>query len=109
MSGTSKALISFFTIPVMLAWPAPQDDQASGANCTFQANPDAILSAQSRVRRAVFDRAQKLNRTLSEIAPGSAASTDIEHRNFIDDEIFNKLASSKIAPASLSTDEEFFR
>lgn len=121
MVRVSKLITSFLTIPAMLAWPAPQDQfslqddatpRSSGYNCTFQADPDAIISAQSRVRRAVFDRSQKLNRALTEARPNAAtdsASTPIPHRNFIDDEIFNKLAAAKIAPSNLSTDEEFFR
>ena len=42
-------------------------------------------------------------------ANATAAAPPIQPRNFIDDEIFNKLASAKIQPARLSTDEEFFR
>ena len=42
-------------------------------------------------------------------ANATAAAPPIQPRNFIDDEIFNKLASAKVQPARLSTDEEFFR
>jgi hypothetical protein len=42
-------------------------------------------------------------------ADASAAATPIVRRSFIDDEIFNKLIASKLSPASLTTDEEFFR
>ena len=39
----------------------------------------------------------------------AAATAPIARRNFIDDDIFNRLASAKVQPARLTTDEEFFR
>lgn len=113
MTGTHRALLCLLCIPAVFAWAAPEDvnSQASGSNCTFQATPDAFLSAQSRTRRAVYDQAQRLNGVLAvtrQVAPAAVADP-IPHRNFIDDEIFNKLASMKVAPAKLTTDEEFFR
>ena len=115
MTGIPRLILSISTIPAMLAWAAPQDvvQQASGSNCTFQASPDTFLSAQGRVRRAVFTETQKLNRAAAISAPAyqaaATATAPLARRNFIDDEIFNKLAVNKVAPAGLSTDEEFFR
>jgi hypothetical protein len=82
----------------------------SGANCTFQASPDRFLSAQGRIREQVSQTAQRLQqRVATKATKPAAANAPIAHRNFIDDEIFNQLASAKVQPASLSTDAEFFR
>ena len=111
MTGTPRLILSILTIPAILAWAGDETVPASGSNCTFQASPDSFLSAQSRVRRAVFTETQKLNRAaaISLPAVAAAAVTPLAHRSFIDDEIFNKLAVDKVPPAGLSTDEEFFR
>lgn len=80
---------------------------ASSVNCSFQAAPDAYLQAQSRVRQAVNQRTVKVAAALE--SRDTAAVEPIPHRNFIDDEIFNTMAAQKVAPAALTTDEEFFR
>ncbi len=101
MPGTIRFATTFFISA--LAWAAPQE-------CTFQASPDAFLSAQSRAHRDVFQRTVKVDKALAANgATPEAAPAPIDHRNFIDDEIFNKLDSQKVAPARLTTDEEFFR
>ncbi|MDQ6759854.1 MAG: DUF1549 and DUF1553 domain-containing protein [Acidobacteriota bacterium] len=109
MTGNPR-LVVLLALPALFAWAARAQDApaASGANCTFQASPDSFLSAQSRVRESVFSRTRKLNRALADAAPAAAVSA-ITRRSFIDDEIFNKLIASKVAPAKLSTDEEFLR
>lgn len=112
MTGTPRLILSILIMPAIFAWAAPDEvTQSSGANCTFQASPDTFLSAQSRVRRAVFTQTQKINRAFAESTSAAAptATSQIAHRSFIDDEIFNKLIANKVAPAKLSTDEEFFR
>ena len=106
-------LISSLVIAALSASAAPDDEVSStisGANCTFQAAPDKFLSAQSRVRQAVFDQTrtfQKASRALA--ADPNDVAGPLPRRNLIDDEIFNRLATAKVAPARLSTDEEFFR
>ncbi len=83
---------------------------AFGQDCTFRASPDAFLSAQSRAHREVFQRTVKLDKALAANgAAAEAAPAPIDHRNFIDDEIFNKLDTQGVASARLTTDEEFFR
>lgn len=110
MKKPAQLILSIFTIPAFFAWAAADEviQPPSGANCTFQASPDVFLSAQSRVRRAVFTQTQKFHSALADSSPTPAPSS-IAHHSFIDDEIFNKLAASKVAPANLSTDEEFLR
>ena len=91
-----------------------QPATASGANCTFQASPDAFLSAQARAREDVYQRIRRLQPYLAAAAPvrtrtDQTDSNPIPHRNFIDDEIFGQLAKANVAPAALTSDEEFFR
>jgi hypothetical protein len=87
----------------------PEFRTVSLQDCTFTANPDEFLSAQSRTRRDVFERARKLR------TPGFAAAeslrppSDIPRRNLVDDEIFGKLAAAGVPSAALTTDEEFLR
>jgi len=95
--------------------------QASVADCTFSADPDRFLSQQGRIRREISDRVAKFHRTYAgtglvfadsagpEALTRGEAATDIPQRNFIDAEIFGKLKKLGVAPAPLTTDEEFFR
>ena len=80
----------------------------SATNCTFKAEPDKFLAAQSRMRLEVSQRATQFQKGTAKAARPAAADP-IQHRNFIDDEIFNQLAAAKVQPARLTTDEEFFR
>ena len=92
-------------------------DATSGQNCTFQADPSAFLLRESRARKAVYDRTVALTAKLSTPRPLDAGTSpdnqvifdSIPHKNFIDDEIFSKMAAANVAPAPISTDEEFFR
>ncbi|MGH9721540.1 MAG: DUF1553 domain-containing protein [Bryobacteraceae bacterium] len=81
---------------------------ASREDCSFQARPEEFLSRQLRNRRDIFDSTVKVGRSLSRNAVrGPAEPAPI--RNLIDEEIFGKLARSNVAPARLTTDEEFLR
>jgi len=80
------------------------------ADCDFAGNRDDFLAREGRVRRAVSDRADKLNGVLPRAAsatPQPAAT--IPRRNFIDQAIFDKLVAERVPSARLTTDEEFFR
>jgi len=102
----------FVVLSLFAALGVSQDlsSNVSGANCTFQASPDRFLSAQGRIREQVSQTAQRFQQRTAAMATKPAAATaPIAHRNFIDDEIFNQLASAKVQPARLSTDAEFFR
>jgi len=108
-----RPLFLFWVCAGLSASPA-QDDTSpavSGSNCTFQASPDLFLSAQSGVREQVFQSTKRFQNAAPAAAarPAAAADGPIPHRNFIDDEIFNKLAGAGVSPARLTTDEEFFR
>jgi hypothetical protein len=85
------------------------DSAVSGANCTFKADPDRFLSAQSRARNEIVARTAKFRRASDAPRPRTVDARSIPHRNFIDDEIFGKLAAMNVPSAPLSSDEEFFR
>src|SRR5579871_6378926 len=101
------------SVSVPLRTDGLASNASSGQNCTFQADPSGFLQHESRARRVVYDTMVALDRTsTAKIAaapdPASALAS-IPHKNFIDDEIFGKMAAAGVAPAPLSTDEEFFR
>ena len=104
-------LLFLFWLFATLNLSRAQDDvvaAASGANCTFQALPDRFLSAQSHIREQIFQGTQRFQKSVLAVKPASAADP-IPHHNFIDDDIFNKLATAGVPAATLTTDEEFFR
>lgn len=73
--------------------------------CTFRSQPDEFTSRESRIRRDVFEQSAKLSGS----SKSAAAAVPIARQNLIDDFIFAKLEQKAIAPAALSTDEEFVR
>ncbi len=82
----------------------------SVADCTFHNDPDRFTAPERRVRRALNDRVVAATRALKRdavTAPVKAGS--IPQRNFIDQEIFDKLAQMNVPSAQLSSDAEFFR
>lgn len=79
-------------------------DGAGGVNCSFRADPDQFLSAQSHARAAVAQHAGKFRAAVTPVDPAS-----LPRKNFIDDQIFGRLATEGVQSAPLSTDEEFFR
>jgi hypothetical protein len=79
----------------------------SGENCTFLADRDAFLKHDLRAHQAIQARVLTLDK--NRMAAATASTVPIARRNFIDDEIFNRLEAERIAPAPLSSDEEFFR
>ncbi|MEZ5400604.1 MAG: DUF1553 domain-containing protein [Bryobacteraceae bacterium] len=86
---------------------ADHDAAASGENCSFRADPDAFLQRQSREQLLVHARTLKATRTSAPsrtVAPG-----DIPRRNFIDNEILDKLEAANVPSAGLATDEAFLR
>jgi hypothetical protein len=84
----------------------PEERTVSIQDCTFSANPDEFLAAQSRTRFDVFDRTRKLRGTRYAAA---VPASSIPRRNQIDDAIFGKLDAMGVPSAALSTDEEFVR
>ncbi len=102
----------------MLCLPARSEElQASGANCSFKPNPDEFLSRESRIRREVWDRSARLNRSFTnsvdsanaQYAPTQLTPPPIPQRNFIDASIFGALAKANVPTAQLAGDEEFLR
>jgi hypothetical protein len=85
--------------------PAARPEQG----CTFRADPSQFLKAQARARQSIQERVKKLRAARYSEADGLAEGAAIVRRNFIDEEIFEKLQQAKVAPARLSSDEEFVR
>src|SRR5262249_38103917 len=85
---------------------AGAEKKISLGDCQFAANPDEFLSRVARIRHAINERAGKQQFMA---ARSAAASAEISQRNFVDQEIFGKLARSGVRSAPLSSDEEFFR
>ena len=79
------------------------------ADCSFQVDPDRILSQQARVHREVNDRILKMSRSARASAATAVDAESLPQRNFIDQEIFGKLTQMKVPAAQLSTDTEFLR
>src|SRR5688572_13547326 len=82
-----------------------------GVNCSFRNDPDLFLSAQSRARLGVFERAGKFQRDVHRMStePLTIAPSAIPKQNFIDDAIFGKLTQKGVDSARLTADEEFLR
>ena len=86
-------------------------DTPSGENCTFRNDPDEYLLRESRGRAGSFAQTGKLAsaRFAGAGSERTVAPKDIPRRNFIDVEIFDRLAKDGVASARLTTDEEFVR
>jgi hypothetical protein len=77
----------------------------TSSDCVFLNEPQRFIEDRERgyaVRTAAIHRSGTW--TVSLNAPAS-----IPHRNFIDDEIFRRMATANIQPAPLASDEEFLR
>src|SRR5882672_4585479 len=76
-------------------------DNVSGQNCSFRADPESFRNAPARAHRAIGERVQALDRALARTSASPAAANlgdavdplSLTRKNFIDDEIFNKLAA----------------
>ena len=100
----AKSLAVFFVASL-----AASADPAN-LNCSFKSDPDEFLSAQGRRRSDLFERNRKFQKAIS--VSGSVRTIDaatVPKRNFIDDEIFGKLARQGVPSAKLSGDAEFLR
>lgn len=75
--------------------------------CSFRTDPAEFLNAQARARDEVLARVGKLGATRTSAA--AVEPRTLPRRNFIDDEIFNRLEQMRVGAAGLSTDEEFIR
>lgn len=95
--------------------PAETEEQqalsASGENCSFIAAPEKVLARGERIRREVYDRTLAFAKSLPKAASSGkpVSGADLPWRSFIDEEVFRKLQADGMAPAALSSDEEFYR
>lgn len=80
------------------------------ADCYFAQDPDQFLNRQGRVRAELFERSTKINRALrSTNAPAAVPAASLPVRNFIDQGIFDRLATLDLPAAPVSSDAEFLR
>jgi hypothetical protein len=85
------------------------DSGSSGGNCTFQNRAGRLRCRAGTVTHRRFPARQRVPVWSSFESCNRARAESIPHRNFIDEEIFNKIAQAGVSPAGLSTDEEFLR
>src|SRR6266566_2206327 len=112
MSGIRKLqIVSVFIglSSLFLSFAETIQRTPSVADCSFQVDPDRILSQQARVRREINDRILKMSRSARAAAVAAVAAESLPQRNFIDQEIFGKLIQMNVPAAQLSTDAEFLR
>jgi len=83
--------------------------QTGPADCTFQANPEQFVRPEQAIYREIFRRAQLLQAGRKEAARQTVAAASLPVRNFVDAEIFGRLAREGVPAAPLSSDEEFVR
>src|SRR3954462_8098719 len=76
-------------------------------DCSFNSAPEEFLSAQSRIRADIGDRLQKLGsaRFVAGAPRSTVAAASVVRRNFIDEQIFGKMAQAGADAAPLTTDE----
>jgi hypothetical protein len=85
---------------------------ASTPDCSFLKNPDEFLVKTESVNKM---RSATTARVMTSVYGDMAASAatlnpaTIKHNNFIDDYIFNRMATAGIQSAPLTTDAEFLR
>ncbi len=99
-------LLSFSVFGVILATSC----LAADGDCSFNASPEQFLSIQSRTRADISDRLQKVTSArFSSAQQNTVAASSIPKRNFIDEQIFAKMATAGTASAPLTSDDEFLR
>src|SRR5262249_42150829 len=85
---------------------------ASQSDCSFLKNPGEFLVDTARVQKMRSDlTVQVASFAASALPLANAAAVDpkIQHKNFIDDNIFNRMAGAGIQSAPLASDAEFLR
>ncbi|WP_321475671.1 DUF1549 domain-containing protein [uncultured Paludibaculum sp.] len=89
----------------------PRAADQPGANCSYIAAPDSVVSQATRVRREIYEQALAFAKAVPQRKTGRkpAAPSQFVRRNLIDQEIFQRLEAGGMLAAPLSGDEEFFR
>src|SRR5947209_7112187 len=95
-------ILASFTLTELCVAQNVPEPAIPNEGCTFQNFRSDFLDVQMRVRREVFDRVQKVRPHAAE-----AAASQIIRRNFIDEDIFGHLDAAGVAPAAVTSDEEF--
>lgn len=85
---------------------------ASDSDCTFLRDPRPFLETQelrNSLRTAEINRVVRWSATANAVATGVTDAGNIRRNNFIDDEIFSRMASANIRSAPVADDAEFLR
>jgi hypothetical protein len=90
-------------IPFLLA------AETTGVNCTFQTDPQVMLTRESRTRVQIFEAAGKVKASSSGDARYAVAAAAIPRRNFIDQDIFDRLGQEGVSSAPIAGDLEILR
>ncbi|MBI4908442.1 MAG: DUF1549 domain-containing protein [Acidobacteria bacterium] len=77
--------------------------------CTFQRNPDELLTRQLRAHRQAFDTTTKFTTRAAKGSLRNLQPSAAPRRNLIDEYVFTQLEERGIDAAPISTDEEFLR
>ena len=94
-----KYILLFSTLTLWVAEPQ-----------TLQEDKQVPAEAHTPLFRPKANQAGRLTeRVTAELPPPAAATSQIPHRNFIDDEIFGKMRRDGVPHAALATDLEFLR
>ena len=105
MAGIRRVQVLSLVIGLLPAFTLAETIQKtpSVADCSFQIDPDRFLAAQGRVRREVNDRVVKMSRSARAAVSVTVAPQSLPQRNFIDQEIFDKLMEKNVPSAPLSS------
>jgi hypothetical protein len=120
--GTGLLMAGGFQLPIeqdMRAGYTPEGGvtdeiltPVTSADCVFLNEP-LIYGASREGRHALrtdeFYLALSRSMSTDGLSAAAVSPTNISHRNFIDDEIFTRMADANIQPAPLTSDEEFLR
>jgi hypothetical protein len=114
--GPQNPIEQDFTRPWQIAEGEATDEiptPVTSADCVFLNDPQAFTEDRERgyaVRTSAMNRIVRWTVSINEQSSGGGGDpTQIPRRNFIDDEIFTRLASANIQSAPLASDEEFLR
>jgi hypothetical protein len=112
LSWLCCGLVAGTSCVTVLAQDADPDLSAvSSQNCSFLSDRDSFLKHDLRIRASIHSNLIALQKARAAVAEPQAAvaAAPLPKRNFIDDEVFQRLDLAGVAPAPLSSDEEFVR
>ena len=97
--------------PARMRNPQTEENRAvTRQDCSYLRDPESLRSALARHREAVSQATVTLGNSLAEQSEVAlTAPQEIPRRNFIDNILFDRMASDNVMSAPLCTDAEFIR